>query len=120
MNIEQIRGYCLNKKEVTEHFPFDAVTLVFKVAGKMFLIAPLDKWDNGLASINLKCDPEYALELREEYESIVGGFHSNKKHWNTLYLHQGELKAQLIMALINHSYKMVVKGMPKKVRERLQ
>jgi len=120
MNIEQIRDFCMAKTAVTEHFPFDDVTLVFKVAGKMFLIAPLNKWDKGQDSINLKCDPEYALELRADYESIVGGFHSNKKHWNTLYLHQGELKPQLIMSLINHSYDMVVKGMPKKVRERLQ
>lgn len=120
MNIEQIRDYCLKKNEVTEHFPFDSVTLVFKVSGKIFLIAPLDKWDKGLASISLKCDPEYALELRETYESIVGGFHTNKKHWNTLYLHQGQLNSKLIMELIEHSYKMVIKGMPKKDRERLQ
>jgi len=120
MNIEQIRDFCLSKNEVTEHFPFDNVTLVFKVAGKMFLIAPLNKWDKNLGSINLKCDPEYALQLRSEYQSIVGGFHSNKKHWNTLYLYKGELNIQFIKSLINHSYEMVIKGMPKKDRLRLE
>lgn len=115
MDIEQIRIHCLKKNLVTESFPFDQDTLVFKVAGKMFLLAPLKKWENGLASINLKCDPKYALELRAEYESIEAGWHMSKKHWNSIYLHKGELSPQFIIELIDHSYNMVVKGLPKKV-----
>ncbi len=117
MDIEYIREYCLGKPQVTEHFPFDKDTLVFKVAGKMFVLAPLGKWEKGLASINLKCDPEYALELRENYESIEAGWHMSKKHWNTLYVHKGELQPKLIVELIDHSYDMVVKSLPKKVRD---
>ena len=120
MNIEQLRDYCLSKPHTTEDFPFDQSTLVFKVAGKMFTLAPLEKWEQGLASLNLKCNPEYALELRAEYQSIVGGWHSNKKHWNTLYIYKGELSPKLIMALIDHSYEMVLKSMTKKLRDSLQ
>ena len=119
MNIEQIRIYCLNKPQVTETFPFDQDTLVFKVAGKMFLLAPLAKWERGLASLNLKCDPEYALELRETYDSIEAGWHMSKKHWNSVYIHKGELQPQFVIQLIDHSYNMVVKGLPKKVRDTL-
>ena len=88
MNIEQIRTYCLSKPHVTEAFPFDQVTLVFKVAGKMFALLPLEKWDEGKASINLKADPDYSLQLREDYESIESGFHMNKKHWNSVYIYK--------------------------------
>ncbi len=119
MNIEQFRTYCLSKKAVTEHFPFDEDTLVFKVLGKMFALASLKKWEAGEAAINLKCDPEYALELRAEYESIDAGWHMSKKHWNTVYLFHGELSPKFIAELIDHSYDMVVKGMPKKLRESL-
>ena len=117
MNIEQIRDYCLSKKGTTEDFPFDADTLVFKVLGKMFVLASLKWWERGEAAINLKADPEYSEELRAEYSSIRPGYHMSKKHWNTLYLHEGELQPKLIKALIDHSYNMVVKGMPKKLRD---
>jgi len=116
MNIEQIRDYCLSKPHSSEHFPFDEVTLVFKVAGKMFVLAPLDNWDKGKASLNLKADPNYSLELREAYESIQAGFHMSKKHWNSVYIYKGELQAKFIMELIDHSYDMVVKGLTKKMR----
>ena len=119
MDIEQIRGYCLSKKGTTEDFPFDEDTLVFKVLGKMFVLASLKWWERGEAAINLKADPEYSEELRAEYHSIRPGYHMSKKHWNTLYLHEGELQPQLIKELIDHSYNMVVKGMPKKLRETL-
>ena len=119
MNIEQIREYCLAKKGTTEDFPFDKDTLVFKVLGKMFALAGLKKWEAGEAAINLKADPEYSQELRAEYSSIRPGFHMSKKHWNTLYLHEGELKPQLVKDLIDHSYNMVVKGMTKKRRDQL-
>jgi len=120
MNIEQLRTYCLQKKCVTEEFPFDQDTLVFKVLGKMFALFPLEKWEIGKGSVNLKCDPDYAIELREIHSSIVGGFHSNKKHWNTLYIHKGQLQPKLVRELIDHSYDMVVKGMTKKLRESLK
>ena len=120
MNIEQLREHCLSKPKVTEDFPFDANTLVFKVLGKMFVLVPLEKWDNGLASINLKCDPEYAIKLREAHESIEPGWHMSKKHWNTLYIHKNDLSPKFISELIDHSYDMVIKGMTKKMRSELE
>ncbi len=119
MNIEEFRGYCLSKKHVTESFPFDTKTLVFKVANKMFVIAPLDKWEKGKASVNLKCDPVYTLELRETYESIYAGPYVSNKHWNTISINTGELKQDFIIHLIDHSYNMVVKGMTKKLQKEL-
>ncbi|WNH13531.1 MmcQ/YjbR family DNA-binding protein [Thalassobellus suaedae] len=119
MNIEQLRNYCLSKKGVTEDFPFDQDTLVFKVLGKMFVLASLKKWEQGEASINLKADPEYSEELRVNYNSIRPGFHMSKKHWNTLYLHEDELHPQLVKELIDHSYNMVIKGLAKKLRDTL-
>ena len=120
MNIEQLRDYCLSKSQVTEDFPFDEETLVFKVAGKLFLLTSLKRWESGEPAINLKFDPEYAIELRSEYETINPGFHMNKKHWNTVTLSNGELTPQFIKSLIDHSYKMVVKSMPKKVRDTIE
>ena len=83
MNIEQIREYCLKKKGVTEEFPFDDETLVFKVAGKIFLLASLEAIP---LQINLKCNPEKAIELRVEYESVLPGYHMNKNHWNSIII----------------------------------
>ncbi len=120
MNIDQLREYCLSKKGTTESFPFDESTLVFKVLNKMFVIAPLNKWDCGEAAITLKCDPEYTLELREQYDSVYAGPYVSNKHWNTLAIYKGELKQELVRQLIDHSYKMVVKGMTKKLRETLK
>jgi len=119
MNIEDFRNYCLSKKAVTEHFPFDNDTLVFKVCNKMFALASLKKWENGEAFINLKCNPEYAQELRAEYDSIKEGYHMHKQQWNSVYVHTRELSPQLIIKLIDHSYDMVVKGLPKKLRDSL-
>jgi predicted DNA-binding protein (MmcQ/YjbR family) len=102
MNIESIREYCLMKKGVIECFPFDEITLVFKVLGKMFLLTNLD----GDLSINVKCDPEKAIELRELYPAIVPGFHMNKKHWNTVII-DGTLPDTLILSFIDHSYDVV-------------
>lgn len=119
MNIEQIREYCLSKNGTTEDFPFDTDTLVFKVLGKMFALVSLKRWELGEAAINLKADPEYSEELRANYNSIRPGYHMSKKHWNTLYLYENEFQPQLVKDLIDHSYKMVVKGMTKKLRETL-
>lgn len=114
MNIEDIREYCLSKKGADESFPFDEDTLVFKVGGKMFALMSLEEG----ASINLKCEPEKAIELRERYLEIKPGYHMNKKHWNTV-LYNGSLSDKMIKELIDHSYSLVVKGLPKKVRDEI-
>lgn len=116
MNIEDLRLYCLAKAQVTEEFPFDEVTLVFKVCGKIFLITGLD---NPVFEANLKCDPELAIELREQHEEIRAGFHMNKKHWNTVSF-EGELSDKKLKELIDHSYDRVVAGLPKAKRALLQ
>ena len=109
MNIEFIREYCLNKKSTTESFPFDEDTLVFKVMGKMFCLTSLSEPN----SINLKCDPEKAIALREEYSSVLPGYHMNKSMWNTVIL-DGTVSNKLICEWIDHSYDEVVKKLPKK------
>ena len=116
MNIEQIREYCLKKKGVTEEFPFDEETLVFKVMGKMFLLASLDTVP---LQINLKCNPEKAIELREEYESVEPGYHMNKAHWNTIIL-DGTVPAKKIFEWINNSYSLVVAGLKKSDLKKLK
>jgi len=112
MNIEEIRDYCLNKTASSEGFPFDEVTLVFKVHQKMFALTNLE----GDLTINLKCDPERAISLREKYPEIIPGWHMNKRLWNTVDL-QGRLSDKLIKELIDHSYDLVYQSLPKKVRE---
>jgi len=115
MNAELIRSHCLAKPGTTEGFPFDGDTLVFKVMGKMFALFPLDD----PVSINLKCEPEYALELRDRYpEKIKPGWHMNKTHWNTVMLLTG-LGDTFIKELIDHSYEQVVAKLPKKVQAQL-
>lgn len=116
MNIQQLYEFCLSKKAVTEHFPFDEDTLVFKVGGKMFCLASLQDWENGNPSISVKCDPNYADELRVLFESVTPGFHSNKKHWNTVFINK-EIQDKKIVHFINHSYELVVAGLPKKIRQ---
>ncbi|PKH50472.1 MmcQ-like protein [Tenacibaculum sp. Bg11-29] len=119
MHIEQFRNYCITKKGVTEHFPFDDVTLVFKVMNKMFALSGLNSWEQNEAKVNLKCDPEKALELRSEYDSINPGWHMNKKHWNTLILNN-DVSDKIAFELIDHSYELIVKGLTKKLREELK
>jgi predicted DNA-binding protein (MmcQ/YjbR family) len=102
MNIELVRDHCLSKKDVTESFPFGDDTLVFKRLGKIFVLANLD----GELSLNLKCDPALALELRERYSSVVPGYHMNKKHWNTVMI-DGSVSDAEIFKWIDHSYDIV-------------
>jgi predicted DNA-binding protein (MmcQ/YjbR family) len=109
MNIEQIRKYCLKKKGVTEEFPFGEETLVFKVSGKIFLLASLETIP---LQINLKCDPEKAIELRETYDSVQPGYHMNKKHWNTIII-DGTISGNNIFEWIDESYELVVSGLKK-------
>ncbi|MFV0248071.1 MAG: MmcQ/YjbR family DNA-binding protein [Tenacibaculum sp.] len=120
MNIEQLYQYCNLKRGVTEEFPFDNQTLVFKVMGKIFALTSLETWEKGEAKINLKCDPEWAEELREKYSnSIKPGYHMNKKHWNTLSLN-AEISDTFAFSLIDHSYNLIVKGLSKKLKEKLK
>ena len=116
MNIEDFRNYCLRKPGTTEEFPFDDTTLAFKVLGKIYAITSIAR--EGF-TVNLKCDPEYALELREQYEDVQPGYHMSKKHWNTVDF-EGSMDIKLLSELIDHSYDMVVKGLKKKDREFLQ
>ena len=115
MNIEDIRAYCLSKKGVSEDFPFDEVTLVFRVMQKIFLFMPLDA---ELPTISAKCDPERAIQLREEYPAIRGGYHLNKKHWNSIDL-DGTVNDDLVLQLIDHSYELIVKSLTKKLQKEL-
>lgn len=115
MDIESFRAYCLAKPEVTEGFPFDGQTLVFKVLGKMFALTDVDEF----ASVNLKCDPEEAALLRERYAGVLPGYHMNKRHWNTV-MTDGSVGDQLITTLIDHSYDLVVAKLPKKDRATIQ
>jgi predicted DNA-binding protein (MmcQ/YjbR family) len=104
MNIETLREYCISKKNVTESFPFGNDTLVFKINERIFALANLE----GDLSINLKCDPALAIELRERYSSVIPGYHMNKKHWNTIIL-DGTVPDKEIYSWIDHSYDLVLK-----------
>ncbi len=114
MTIEYFREYCLSKKAVTEEFPFGDVTMVMKVAGKMFALASID----GNYYINLKCDPELALELRERYPAVQEGYHMSKKHWNSIYI-DGSISVKQISEWIDHSYQLVFDALPKKVKQEI-
>jgi len=116
MNVEELREYCLILKGTTECFPFDEVTLVLKVHGKMFALIPLDNIE---PQISLKCDPERAIALREEFSAIVPAWHFNKKYWNTLLI-DPSISRTLLFELIQHSYDLVVKGLPRKFRLKLK
>lgn len=118
MNIEQFFEICQSKKGITEDFPFDQDTLVFKVGGKMFALSSLSEWENGTPSVNLKCDPDRSLELRAEYEGITPGYHMSKKHWNTIEINK-DVPDALLKQLIQHSYDLVFAGLPKKVRDEI-
>lgn len=114
MHIERLRDICLSKKNVTETFPFDNDTLVFKVANKAFALTSISK----PGSVNLKCNPERAIELRQQYEAVQPGYHMNKKHWNTVYFNL-DLSDKEIIDLIQHSYLCVVQGLPAAQRNQL-
>ena len=119
MNIQQLYEFCLSKKGVTEHFPFDEDTLVFKVGGKMFCLTSLTEWEKGTPSLNLKCNPERALELRAEYEAIVPGFHMNKIHWNTIEFNS-DVSDKMMCELISHSYDLVFSKLTKNIKTEIE
>ena len=114
MNIEEFRDYCIAKPGVTEEMPFGPDTLVFKVGGKVFALTDI----NTFSSINLKCDPERAIELRDQFESIKPGYHMNKKHWNTIML-DNQISNNLLLELIDHSYNLVYSGLKKSEQYKL-
>jgi predicted DNA-binding protein (MmcQ/YjbR family) len=115
MNIESFRDYCLAKPGVTEGFPFDSKTLVFKVMGKMFALTSVDLFQ----SINLKCDPGYAVELRETFQGVKPGYHMSKTHWNTVST-ELDVPEKSLIEFIDQSYELVVKSLTKKLRDELQ
>ena len=115
MDLEQFREYCLSKVAATESTPFGEDVLVFKVAGKIFALAALDEIP---ATVNLKCDPDLALELRDRYEQVRPGYHMNKKHWNTVEIDSGVPEAEL-RKMIEHSYDLVVRALSKAQRDQL-
>ncbi|MCU0416693.1 MAG: MmcQ/YjbR family DNA-binding protein [Cytophagaceae bacterium] len=114
MNIENFRSFCLAFPGVTEETPFGPTILVFKVMGKMFAATDIDLFE----SINLKCDPDVAVERREQYPSVLPGYHMNKKHWNTIVM-DGSIPDVLVFQWIKESYQLVVSGLPKKSRTAL-
>lgn len=115
MNTEELREYCISKKGVTESFPFDAVTLVFKVMNKMFALLSLE----GDLRINLKCDPEKAIALREEYTAVKPGYHMNKRLWNSVYIDES-ISKENIEQWIDDSYDLIVASLPKKLKQKLE
>lgn len=114
MNIEELRAYCLSKPFEDESFPFDENTLVFKVADKIFALTGLEHFP---PAVNLKCNPERAIELRERNEAILPGFHMNKRHWNTIQY--GGLAENLVKELIDHSYSLVLQSLTKEKQREL-
>ncbi|WP_106567177.1 MmcQ/YjbR family DNA-binding protein [Cecembia rubra] len=114
MTITYFRDYCLSKPGVTEDTPFDEKTLCFKVGGKIFAITDIFDFE----SVNLKSDPEQAIELRERYEGILPGYHMNKKHWNTVVC-DGSVPDGLILQLVDHSYDLVFSSLPRKIQQSL-
>jgi predicted DNA-binding protein (MmcQ/YjbR family) len=115
MNIESFRTYCLSLKGVEEGLPFGEETLVFKVMEKIFALTGITFF----ASVNLKCDPEKAVELREQYPAVIPGYHMNKKHWNTVLI-DGSIPDRLIMEWTKHSYDLVVSSLTKKQQQKLK
>ncbi|MEI5100534.1 MmcQ/YjbR family DNA-binding protein [Streptomyces sp. PmtG] len=115
MTPRELRTFCLSFNDVVEDFPFGPETSVFKVAGKLFALSALD---GRPLTVNLKCDPEIALQLRAQYPEIIPGWHMNKRHWNTVTI-DGELPDQLVRELVEDSYDLVVAGLPRAERLRL-
>src|SRR3989440_2606932 len=115
MDLAKFREYCLSKPQTTEGTPFGPDVVVFKVGGKMFALAALDEVP---ATVNLKCDPDLALELRDPYEEVRPGYHMNKKDWNTVELSGGVPETE-VQKMIDHSYQLVVESLSRKERTRL-
>ncbi len=118
MNLETYYEYCLIKKGVTEHFPFDQDTLVFKVGGKMFALSSLNQWEKGEPSVNLKCNPDYAQELRAQYSDVKPAFHMSKVHWNTVIINS-QVPDKFVKELIDDSYELIFKSLNKMLQNEI-
>lgn len=116
MNVEEVRDYCIQKKGVTEEFPFDSDTLVFKVMGKIFLLMSLTSQP---LRVNLKMDVDLVPEYREKYADVVPGFHMNKKHWNTVIFEGSNIPRKELLWMVDHSYNEAVKKLTKKLQNEL-
>ncbi|MBK7384131.1 MAG: MmcQ/YjbR family DNA-binding protein [Flavobacteriales bacterium] len=114
MTLESLQAYCAQKSGVSWDTPFGPDVLVFRVAGKIFVLAPIEVFD----TVNLKCDPERAIELRERYDGIIPGYHMNKQHWNTVDV-TGSVPEKLILELVDHSYDLIRASLPRKLRDEL-
>ena len=119
MNIQQLYEFCLSKKAVTEHFPFDEDTLVFKVGGKMFCLTSLKEWEKGTPSLNLKGEPENNAEFSAQFEAINPGYHMSKIHWITVDFNS-DVSDKMMCELINNSYDLVYKSLTKKIRDEIE
>lgn len=119
MNVEELRSYCLQKIGVTESFPFNEDTLVFKVMNKMFALTSLQNWEEGRGGVNLKCEPDRAVLLRQEFSAILPGYHMSKKHWNTVLV-DGSLQDDFLREMIDDSYDLIVANLPKKVQREIK
>ncbi|MFE0100146.1 MmcQ/YjbR family DNA-binding protein [Streptomyces sp. NPDC059009] len=115
MTPDELRAFCLSFNDVVEDFPFTPETSVFKVAGKLFALTRLD---GSPLTVNLKCEPDIAVQLRQAHPEIVPGYHMNKRHWNTVTV-DGELPDAMVRELVEDSYDLVVAGLPRAVRLRL-
>ncbi len=115
MNIEELRDYCLSFPQTSESLPFDENTLVFKVHDKMFVLSDIESF----SFINLKCDPEKAVEIREQYFAVTPGYHMNKKHWNSIKM-DDSITDQLIKVWIKDSFELVVRNLPDKIRKQIK
>lgn len=114
MNVESLRDYCLSLKGTTEDMPFGEETLVFRIGEKIFLLISLDTGNR----FNVKCDPELAVQLREQHSEVQPGYHMNKKHWNTVYM-DGSLSEKQLREMIHRSYTLVLQSLPKKVQQEI-
>lgn len=115
MNIEELRTFCLSLKGAEESLPFDNKTLVFSIKGKMFCLTDIDEYEY----FNVKCDPEKAIELREQFEEVSPGFHMNKKHWNSIKTN-GTISTNQLKQWIVDSYNLVIANLPKKIQKELE
>ena len=118
MNIENLYEFCASLKGTTEEFPFDQETLAFKVGGKIFCLTGLDSWESGNPTINLKCNPEKAIALRQEYDAVAPGYHMSKIHWNTVAINQ-DAPDKLILEWLQDSYNLVFASLSKKIQKEI-
>ena len=119
MTLREWTDFCLSLPGTVQDFPFDNDVIAFKVGGKIFSLTSIKRWEEGDQSVNLKCDPERAIELRESYASVVPGYHMNKKHWNTVLIDDGELSEDQVQELVEHSYDLVRSSLPQKLQNSL-